>query len=180
MSLKQIQTITFKNYKGSHYERKTNKRGRGVLTYIMNDSTYKIRKNLCICDIDREIVTIELITNTMRNITVLCCYKQPSGNWKNHCNHLQGILTNATVESKLYFVTEDFKLSCLECHQSSEIRQFFNDKFEKGAIPLINRGSRVTTSNATLIDNIFTNCVFDTSLKKGILLFQTTLQYLQQ
>ena len=40
---------------------------------------------------------------------------------------------------------------------------------EKGAIPLINRPTRVTTSSAMLIDNIFTNCVFDTSLKKGII-----------
>ena len=63
----------------------------------------------------------------------------------------------------------DFKLNCLEFHQSSEIRQFFNNMFEKGVIPLINRPTRVTTSSATLIDNIFTNCVFDTSLKKGII-----------
>ena len=41
--------------------------------------------------------------------------------------------------------------------------------FKKGAIPLINRAARVTTSSATLIDNIFTNCVFDASLKKGII-----------
>ena len=41
--------------------------------------------------------------------------------------------------------------------------------FEKGAIPLINRPARVATSSATLIDNMFTNCVFDTSLKKGII-----------
>ena len=41
--------------------------------------------------------------------------------------------------------------------------------FEKGALPLINRPTRVTTSSAMLIDNIFTNCVFDTSLKKGII-----------
>ena len=41
--------------------------------------------------------------------------------------------------------------------------------FEKEAISLINRPTRVTTSSATLIDNIFTNCVFDTSLKNGII-----------
>ena len=41
--------------------------------------------------------------------------------------------------------------------------------FEKGAIPLINRPTRVTTSSATLIDNIFRNCVFDTSLKNRII-----------
>ena len=41
--------------------------------------------------------------------------------------------------------------------------------FEKGAIPLINRPTRVTTSSAMLIDNIFMNWVLDTSLKNGII-----------
>ena len=40
--------------------------------------------------------------------------------------------------------------------------------FEKRAIPLINRLARVFVSSATLIDNIFLNCFFDTSLKNGI------------
>ena len=41
--------------------------------------------------------------------------------------------------------------------------------FEKEVIPLINRPARVTMSSATLIDNTFMNCVFDTSLKNGII-----------
>ena len=105
----------------------------------------------------------------MRNIIASCCYKPPNGNWKNHCDHLQKILTNATKENKLYFVTGDFNLNCLEFHQNSETGQFFNNIFQKEAIPLINRPIRVTTSSWTLIDNIFTNCVFDTSLKNRII-----------
>ena len=74
----------------------------------------------------------------MKNFTVSRCYKQPNGNCKNHCNHLQEILIKATMENKIYFVTGNFNLSCFEFHQSPEIRQFFNNKFEQGAIPLIN------------------------------------------
>ena len=73
------------------------------------------------------------------------------------------------MKNKLYFVTGDFNLNCLEFHQNSETGQFFNNMFQKGAIPLINRPTRVTTSSWTLIDNIFTNCIFDTSLKNGII-----------
>ena len=72
------------------------------------------------------------------------------------------------MENKLYFVAGDFNLNCLEFHQSSEFRQFFNNMFEKGAIRLISTPTTVTTSSATLVDNIFTNCVFDTSLKNVI------------
>ena len=73
------------------------------------------------------------------------------------------------MENKLDVVIGDFNLNCLEFHQSSEIRKFFNNMFEKGAIPLINRATRVTISSATLIVNIFTNCVFHTSFKNGII-----------
>ena len=137
--------------------------------YIRNDLTYKIRNDLCISDGDKEILTTELLTKTMKNIILSCCYKPPDGNWKNHCYHLQDILTNVITKNKLYIVTGDFNLNCLEFHQSSEIRQFFNNMFKKGAIPLINRPTRVATSSATLIDSIFTNCVFDTSLEKEII-----------
>ena len=116
----------FQNYEGSHYERKTKKSLRKVLIYIINDSTYKIRKDLCISDGDRGIVTTKLITKRMTNIIVVCCYKQSDGNWNNHWNHLQEILKNATTENKLYFVTGDLNLSCLEFYWSFEIRQFFS------------------------------------------------------
>ena len=72
-------------------------------------------------------------------------------------------------KTKLYFVTGDFNLNCSKFHPSSKIRQFFNNMFKKGAIPLINRPTRVTTSSAALAENGFTNCVFDTTLKKGII-----------
>ena len=113
--------------------------------YIWNDLSYKIRNDLCTSDGDTEILIIELLTKSMKNIIVSCCYKPPDSNWKNHCDHLQKILTNATMENKLYFVTGDFNLNCLEFHQSCEIRQFFNNMFEKRPIPLINRPTRVTT-----------------------------------
>ena len=73
------------------------------------------------------------------------------------------------LKNLLYFVAWDFNLNCLEFHQSSEIRQFFNNRFEKGAIPLINRSTRVPTSSGTLLDNIFTNSVFDIPLKNEII-----------
>ena len=83
----------------------------------------------------------------MRNIIASCCYKPPNGNWKNHCDHLQKIPTNSTMKNKLYFVKGDFNLNCLEFHQNSETGQFFNNIFQKEAIPLINRPIRVTTSS---------------------------------
>ena len=77
------------NYEGILHQRKTNKRGGGVLMYIRNDLSYKIRNDLCISDGEREILTSELLTKSMKNIIVSCYYKPPAGNWKNHYDHLE-------------------------------------------------------------------------------------------
>ena len=41
--------------------------------------------------------------------------------------------------------------------------------FEFGFIPLIDKPTRVSKNSATIIDNIFTNCIFDNTLKIAIL-----------
>ena len=40
--------------------------------YIRNDLTYKIRNDLCISDGNREILTIELLMKSMKDIIVSC------------------------------------------------------------------------------------------------------------
>ena len=41
--------------------------------------------------------------------------------------------------------------------------------FELGFIPLIDNPTRVCKNSATIIDNVFTNCIFDNTLKKFII-----------
>ena len=74
------------------------------------------------------------------------------------------------MENKLYFVTGNFNLNCLEFHQCSEIRQFSNNMLEKGANPLINRPTRVTTSSARPID-IFKKGIIKTSISDHFTIF---------
>ena len=83
----------------------------------------------------------------MKNFIVSCFNKPPDVNWKSNCNHLQKILTNATMENKLYFLARDFNVKCLEFHRSSEIKQLFNNIFKKETIPLINRPISVSDKN---------------------------------
>ena len=62
-------------------------------------------------------------------------------------------------------------LNCLDYHKKLEIRTFYNRIFAHGCIPLITKPTGVTSKIVSLIDNIFTNFIFDTSLKlrKGII-----------
>ena len=163
MSSKQIRITTYQITKEFIMKEKLTKKGVRFLCILGMTSPIKF-ETICVF-----LMTIEKFLQLNYSKKASCCYKPSDDNWKNHCDHLQKILTNATKENTLYFVTGDFNLNCLEFHQSSEIRQFFNNMFEKRAFPLINRPTRCNTSSATLIDSIFTNCVFGTSLKNGIM-----------
>ena len=133
MSLKQIQITTYQITKEFIMKEKINKRGGGILCILGMTSPIKF-ETICVF-----LNAIEVFSqlNYLQK-----AWKPPDGNGKNYCDHLQKILTNATMEKKLYIVRE--------FPQSSKTRQLFNNMFEKGAIPLINRPTRVTTSGATL------------------------------
>ena len=62
----------------------------------------------------------------------------------------------------------DFNMNCFKYQQKSEINNFYNNTFERGAIPLINKLTRVPTKTATIIDNILVILFFDTTLIKAI------------
>ena len=157
------------NYDAIHLERKTNKKGGGVLIYIKTNLIYKIRENLSISDCDREILSIEIINDRSKNFIVSCCYKPPNSNLRMFNESLNKIFECTNEEKKEFFVLGDFNVNCLNYEGDTTVRDFYNNAFQNGAIPLINKPTRVTPTTATLIDNIFTNSLFNTSLKKGII-----------
>ena len=63
----------------------------------------------------------------------------------------------------------DFNMNCLKYHENAKTKYFYNNIFEKGAIPIINRPTRISEHSASLIDNILTTDIFNSSLKKGII-----------
>ena len=60
-------------------------------------------------------------------------------------------------------------MNYLKCHENAKAKQFYNNIFEKGPIPIITRPTRISEHSASLIDNILTTDIFNNSLKKGII-----------
>ena len=94
-----------------------------------------------------------------------------SGAIKGLASFLEKFFKKVNAENKLCFVAADFNLNCLDYNKNLEIRTFYNRIFAHGCIPLITKQTTVTSKTVSLIDNIFTNFIFDTSLKlkKGII-----------
>ena len=59
-------------------------------------------------------------------------------------------------------------MNCLKYHKNAKTKHFYDNIFEKGAIPIINRPTRISEHSAKLIDSILKTDIFNNSLKKGI------------
>ena len=60
---------------------------------------------------------------------------------------------------------DDFSINCLDYNKDLEIQTFCNRIIANGYILLITSPFRVASKTVSLTDNIFTNSIFDTSLK---------------
>ena len=111
----------FPNYDAIHLERKTKKKGGGVLIYIKTNLMYRVRNDLSVSDCDREILTIEVINNGTKNFLVSCCYKPPRANTNNFNISLSSIILSANKEKKGFFSLGDFNMNCLNYENDTEI-----------------------------------------------------------
>ena len=56
-------------------------------------------------------------------------------------------------------------MNCLKNHENAKTKHFYNNIFEKGAIPIVNRPTRISGHSVSYIDNILTTDIFSNSLK---------------
>ena len=93
------------------------------------------------------------------------CYRPPIGAINRLNSYLENVFKKAYTKNRCLFVVGDFNLNCLDYNKNLEIWTFYNRIFAHGCIPLITRPTRVTSKTVSLIDSLFTNFAFDTSLK---------------
>jgi hypothetical protein len=151
-------------------ERKINKRGGGVLIYIKEHIVHNVRNDMCVSDNDKEIVTIEIPNNKKKSILLSCCYRPPDGASENLSFFLQqNIIHKGSKENKINFIIGDFNMNCLVYNKDKKVKSFYDEIFMAGALPLINRPTRISKSSTTLIDNILTTDIYNNELQKGII-----------
>ena len=110
----------------------------------------------------------EIEDKNSKNLLITCCYRPTSGAIKGFNSYLENIFKKANTENFFFFVGDgcDFNLNSLDYNEKLEIRTFYNRIFAHGYISLIKRPTRVTSKTISLTENIFTNVIFDTSVKR--------------
>ena len=113
-TLKSNSNLHLPNFDLISQERKTNKRGGGVLIYIHKSLKCNLRNDLCVSDKDNKILTIEISRENDENILLSCCYSSPNGDNENLSTFLQNnIIEKSVSEKKISYIIGDFNMNYL-------------------------------------------------------------------
>ena len=71
--------------------------------------------------------------------------------------------------NKDLYLVGDFNINVLDYESNVKVKNFVNFAFQNSLIPLINKPTRVTETNATAIDHILTNPFLNKQIEMGII-----------
>ena len=95
-----------------------------------------------------------------KNIIVGCIYKHPSMDIDDFNAMFEKVLEKVSAENKELYLLGDFNIDLLKIEEEdkgNKIDEFYNVLCTNFLVPHITLPTRITTSSATLIDNIFSN-----------------------
>ena len=148
---------------------RVNKKGGGVSILISNRCRYKRRKDLeesnsaCF-----ETCFIEL-ENHKTNLIIGSIYRPPNTD-SNEFNKKFEQLTESCNKMKKHLVIGlDHNLDLLKADHHRPTQDFLELIYTAGLVPKITKPTRITSSTATLIDNILIDNKLDTNSSSGIL-----------
>ena len=137
----------------------------GITIFIHKELIYNIRHDLSVNDEDNEALCLEIINQKSKNIFSNTIYRQPSRNKENFENYFGKFLEK--TKTKITYLLGDFNLNFLDYDTNCKVKSYCNTAFSHNSIPIINKPTRVTNHNATIIDHILIN-YFDSKIDTGI------------
>lgn len=136
-----------------------NRVGGGICLFVREHLKYQLRKDLTFTGHDKSIESlfIEISLEKNKNIIIGTIYRPPNNRYSDFECDLNFILSKLDRKDKPCYILGDFNIDLLKYDKCNFSHQFFNQLSSSGFRPLITKPTRITSSSATLIDNIFTN-----------------------
>ena len=157
------------NYTSLYQARNGERNGGGTCFFIHNSLTFNKRSDLCVNNNDIESLSIEIVNANSKNIIVNVTYRQPAGNVKVFEDSLKKILAPKKFNNKPIYITGDFNLNLLDYKTNAKVKSYLNIIFAHGFIPVINKPTRISKNNATVIDHLLTNKFINENYSTGII-----------
>ena len=148
---------------------RTCKKGGGVSIFIQNNCAYRRLQDLETEDSDcMESCFVEIKTSTT-NMIIGSIYRPPNTDPVDFTQKMQRVIEKARKQTKHLAIGLDHNLDLLKYEQHKPTQSFMEMLHEVNMIPTITKPTRITTSSATLIDNIFINIELCASTISGII-----------
>ena len=109
------------------------------------------------------------------NILVGLLYRPPSKNLVSFYEQLTQLMTKVTREKKKCYFMDDFNINSPMDEHNNNTCTLFDIMYSMSFIPLITRPTRITSTSATFIDNIFCNILQNNNTRVNGVLYQIYL-----
>jgi len=146
---------------GVHRE---HRRGGGVMILLADTIAFKRRTDLDLLADHCECVFAEIsemkqfsVPNHTKKVIIGCLYRPPNTDFDRFIQFVQSLLLKVKQERKTCYLLGDFNIHMNETANSPQAQQFMDLLHSHLFLPLIDKPSRITPGNSSLIDNIFTN-----------------------
>ena len=157
LSKQTVGFVNIPNYTHVANYRSTDKGG-GTSILIRNDILFKRRQDLkTFIEKEVESTYIEITAKNGKQFIVGSLYRSPNTPEEPLCNHLREIL-NKIKPKKSYqviIIGLDHNLDLLKSDQHNPTSKFLELMLDHSMLPTITRPTRITSSSAMLIDNVF-------------------------
>ena len=107
--------------------------------------------------------------NSQNNIIIGVLYRPPGTDISIFSEELNTICTRIKPERKICHMIGDYNINLLNAESHPPTQDFLNSMYSNSLFPVITKPTRVTSSSATLIDNLFTNAIANAQSFTGIL-----------
>ena len=139
------------------YIHRNNQKDGGVLIYVNNKYSFtKLSKFSFSENKYMEALALEIQIES-KKINVVCIYRPPSSNLKQFTDKFTKYIES--LGKRELYICGDFNIDILKYNTHVDTKQFVDEMFTMGFSPIINKPTRITSTSATIIDNIWTNNV---------------------
>ena len=135
---------------------RTSRAGGGVSLFISSNIKYKELTEFYISNDNLECLFVEAEIDSAKEIIGIV-YRPPNSNVDTFTSLLNDILDKLKMNNKHCWIMGDFNIDLMKNNSHKPTTDFINMMFANALIPLINKPTRITSTTATIIDNIFSN-----------------------
>ena len=139
-------------------------KGGGVSLLIKEDIPYCTRNDLNVNDIYFQAIYVDIdkdIFVSENNIIIGVLYRPPNTDVHIFNEKLSSILHKIQPEKKILYLMGDYNINLINENTHLHTSEFLDIMYGNSLFPLITKPTRISNTNATLIDNIFCNDIIN-------------------